>query len=97
MASVSKGSLSSYVEKMLETFRCLGDRSTKDCRICGSLVCGYEVSCLILCNITPSSFVKDGVPYLAHSSTLKMEATCSSETSAFFGQHGLISHKIEVT
>jgi hypothetical protein len=31
---------------------------------------------------------------LAYSSTLKMEATCSTETSAITGLHGVISQKI---
>jgi hypothetical protein len=38
------------------------------------------------------------VSFLAYSSTLKMEVTCSSETSVstFSGLHGIISQKIEL-
>jgi hypothetical protein len=36
------------------------------------------------------------VSCLAYSSTLKMDVTSSSETSAFNGLHGVISQKIEL-
>jgi hypothetical protein len=49
-----------------------------------------------LWNITPCSPLMDSC--LAYSSTLKMEASCSSETSLTFnGLHGIISQEIELS